>query len=96
MPNRRSSQDRRHCTLYIVSASVCSVKPRHGHPVRHEKHPNQIIQTRHTFTTKLRGRPFVSGGGGGGGLAVNVESESFAGDNIYFHQTSAQTIYFKI
>ena len=25
---------------------------------------------------------------------VNVEAESFAGDNIYFHPTSAKTIYF--
>ena len=54
-------------TLYIVSASVCSIKGRHIHPVRHAKHPKQILQTKHTFTTKLRGRPFDSAGEGGSG-----------------------------
>ena len=68
--NRRTSQ-----SLYIVSASVCSIKRRHIHPVRHAKHPKQILQTKHTFTTKSRGRPFDSAGERGVGLAVYVESE---------------------
>ena len=47
-----------------------------------KKNPKQILQTKHihVFTTKLRRRPFDSAGEG----AVYVESESFAGDNIYF------------
>ena len=68
LPNRRQK------TLYIVSASVCSIKGRHIHPVRYAKHAKQILQTKHTFTTKLRGRPFDSAGDGGS-LAVYVESE---------------------
>ena len=51
----------------------CTASLRHIHPVRHAKHPKQILQTKHTFTTKLRGRPFDSAGGGGG-VAVYVES----------------------
>ena len=73
---------------------------RHIHPVRHAKHPKQILQTKHTFTTKLRGRPFDSAGEGGGGWqfmsSQNIYFQSFEGDNIYFHPTSAKTIYFKI
>ena len=60
---------------------------RHIYPVRLAKHPKQILQTKHTFTTKLRGRPFDSAGEG---LSVYVESEylfqSFAGDNFIFIQ----------
>ena len=64
--------------------------------VRHDNNTNKSYR-RNIFTTKLRGRPFDSAGEGG--LAVHVESDyfqSFAGDNIYFHPTSEQTIYFKI
>ena len=70
MPNLRTSQSKISKTLYIVSASVCSIKGRHIHPVRHTKHPKQILQTKHTFTTK----PFDSAGEGGGCLAVYDES----------------------
>ena len=37
--------------------------------------PRKSPQANHTFTTKLRGRPFDSAGEGGGGLAGYVESE---------------------
>ena len=53
---------------------VCLATLRQIHPVRHAKHPKQILKTKHTFTTKLRGRPFDSSGEGGG-LAVYVEAE---------------------
>ena len=95
----RIPNQRRQKTLYIVCASVCSIKGRHIRPVKHAKHPKQILQTKHTFTTKLSGCPFDSAGGGGG-LAVYVQSEYlfpiFCSDNIYFHPTSAKTIYFNI
>ena len=35
---------------------------RHIHPVCHAKQTKQILQTKHTFTKKLRGRPFDSVG----------------------------------
>ena len=55
------------------------------HPVRHAEHPKQILQAKHKFTTKLRGRPFDSAGEGGGGWqfisSQNIYFQSFAGDN---------------
>ena len=66
---------------------------RHIHPVRHAKHPKQILQTKHIYNIWFCG-------GGGGDLAVYVESEYLFpiiyGDNIYFRPTSEQTINFKI
>ena len=92
LPNRRQK------TLYIVSASVCSIKERHIHPVRHAKHPKQILQTTHTHLQQNYEADHLIhyAGEGGGCLAVYAESEYFAGDNIYFHSTSAKTIYFQI
>ena len=61
-------------TLYIVSASVCSIKGRHIHPVRHAKHPKQIPQTKHIYN-KIKRTTIWFCRGGGGSLAVYVESE---------------------
>ena len=72
-----------------------NIKPknhlRHIRPVRHAKNSSKSYR-RNIFTTKLRGRPFESAGEGG--LAVYIYFQSFADDNIYFHPTSAQTIYY--
>ena len=69
---------------------------RHYHPVRHAKHPKQILQTKRMQS----GRPYNWFCWGGGGWqfmsSQNIYFKSFAGDNIYFHPTSEQTIYFKI
>ena len=65
-----------------------NIKPenhlRHIRPVRHAKHPKQILQTKHTFTKKLRGRPFDSAGEGVLQFmsSQNIYFQSFAGDNI--------------
>ena len=61
----------RACPIDVLPdrCTVCSVKGRHIHPVRLAKHPKQILQTKHTFTKKLRGRPFDSAGEGWGGGA---------------------------
>ena len=65
---------------------------RHILPVRHAKHPKQILQTKHIYTKIKRTTIWFCGGGG----RVNIYFQSFAGANIYFHLTSEQTIYFKI
>ena len=72
MPNQRTSQSKIEDIVHW-SAILCLIKGRHIHPVRHAKHPKQILQTKHKFTTKLRGRPFDFAGEGGG-LAVYVKS----------------------
>ena len=105
MPNRRTSQSKMED---IVRASICSNKGKHIHPVRHAKHPKQILQTKHTFTT------FDSAGEGGGsgslcrvrifissllpatmhaGLFIYVPRDK--GHNIYFKVFDGQNIYFK-
>ena len=56
--------------------------------------PRQTLQANPTDETHLQDDHLILRGMGG--MAVYVESESFAGDNIYFHPTTEQTIYFKI
>ena len=70
MPNRRTSQSKIEDVVHCKCISLLN-KGRHIHPVRHAKHSKQILQTKHTFTTKLRGRPFDSAGlRGGGGAGI--------------------------
>ena len=45
------------------------------HPVRHAKHPKQILQTKHIYSKIERTRIWFCRGGGGGGLTVYVEAE---------------------
>ena len=47
---------------------------RHIHPVRHAKHPKQIIQTKHIYN-KIKRTTISFCGGGAGVLTVYVESE---------------------
>ena len=74
MPSRRTSQSKKEDIIHCKSSSLLNIKGRHIHSERHAKHPKQILQTKHTFTTKLRGPPFDYAGEGGG-LAVYVEAE---------------------
>ena len=73
---------------------------RHIHPVRHAKHPKQILQTKHTFTTTLRGRQFDSAEEGG--IWQFMWSQNIlratmdAGLFIYFPRDPGQNIYFKV
>ena len=56
----------------------------------------QILQTKHIYKKKKEDDHLILRGRGGGGVAVYVESEYLFPIFIYFHPTSAKTIYFKI
>ena len=81
MPNRRILPNRGHCNQVHQFAQLkdgifTQYTPRKTH--------KQILQTKHTFTTKLRGRPFDSAGEeGGGGLAVYVEASNLLRATIF-------------
>ena len=50
----------------------------------------------HIYNKIKRTTIWFCGGGGGGGWQFMSSQNTFAGDYIYFHPTSAKTIYFKI